>query len=87
MPETCFHCISSAVVIVKPGRMDAIGDAIARLQGCEVVAAENARIVIVMEGSSAGELGGLLAAIGDLEGVVAANMVFEHIEEVRCPTS
>jgi len=61
--------------------MDVVGDAIARFEGCEVVAAENTRIVVVMEGSSVGELGGLLAAIGDLDGVIAANMVFEHIEE------
>ena len=87
MPEARFHCISSAVVIVKPDRMDAVGDAIGRMAGCEVVAAENARLVVVMEGASAGELGGVLASIGDLDGVVAANMVFEHIEEERCPTS
>jgi len=87
MPEARFHCISSAVVIVKPDRMDAVGDAIGRLAGCEVVAAGNARLVVVMEGASAGELGGVLASIGDLDGVVAANMVFEHIEEERCPTS
>ncbi len=85
MPEPCFHCISSAVVIARADRMDAICAAIARLEGCEVVAAENTRIVIVMEGSSAGELGGLLAAISDLDGVIAANMVFEHVEEERCP--
>ena len=81
MPEPRFRCISSAVVTVRPDHMDVVGDAIARFEGCEVVAAENTRIVVVMEGSSVGELGGLLAAIGDLDGVIAANMVFEHIEE------
>jgi nitrate reductase NapD len=87
MAETRFHCISSAVVIVKQDRIDAIGNEIARFAGCEVVAAENARLVIVMEGASAGELGGMLASINDLDGVVAANMVFEHIEEEGCPMS
>ena len=45
--------------------------------------AENGRIVVVIEGSSGGELGDLLTAIGNLDGVIAANMVFEHIEELR----
>lgn len=87
MPESCFYCISSAVVLVAPNHLKPVADAVARLAGCEVVAAENARLVVVMEGSSAGELGSLLAAIGDLDGVLAANMVFEHMEEERCPTS
>jgi nitrate reductase NapD len=81
MREPRFHCISSAVVTVLPDRLTDVSEAIARLHGPEVAAAENSRIVVVMEGSSAGELGALLTAIGDIEGVVAANMVFEHIEE------
>jgi len=87
MPEPRFHCISSAVVTVRPDHMDAVADAVGRFQGCEVVAAENSRMVVVMEGSSVGELGGLLTAIGNLDGVIAANMVFEHIEEERCSTT
>ena len=37
----------------------------------------------MIEGSSGGELGDLLTAIGNLDGVIAANMVFEHVEELR----
>ncbi|MGO4839852.1 chaperone NapD [Rhizobiaceae sp. 2RAB30] len=40
-------------------------------------------MVVVMEGGSAGELGAQLTALGALDGVVAANMVFEHIEEME----
>ena len=53
------------------------------MNGPEVRASENGRIVIVIEGSSGGELGGVLTAIGNLDGVIAANMVFEHVEELR----
>ena len=81
--EPRYHCISSAIVAVLPGRMADVAVAIERLRGPEIHARENGRIVIVMEGSSAGELGALLTAIGNLDGVIAANMVFEHIEEVR----
>ena len=78
-----FHHISSAVVAVVPGRMSAVLDAIARMDGIEIRANDNNRIVVVMEGSSAGELGARLTALGGLDGVVAANMVFEHIEELE----
>ncbi|PWK73839.1 chaperone NapD [Aminobacter sp. AP02] len=78
-----YHHISSAVVTVMPGRMADVLAAIARLDGPEIRAHDGNRIVIVIEGTSAGELGGLLTAIGALSGVVAANMVFEHIEELE----
>ena len=37
-------------------------------------------IVVVIEGTSTGMLGESLSRIAVLEGVVAANMVFEHVE-------
>lgn len=80
----CGYCISSAVVLTKP---ELVGDIVATIirLGAEIGAAENGRIVVVMEGPSPGALAALLGAIGDIEGVLAANMVFEHIEEERCP--
>ena len=84
MPEASrYHYISSAVVTVVPGRGAEIAQAIARLENTEICAQENGRIVVVMEAASVGELGGLLTAIGNLDGVIAANMVFEHVEELR----
>ena len=84
MPEASrYHHISSAVVMVVPGRVAEIVQAIARLEDTEICAQENGRIVVVMEAASVGELGGRLTAIGNLDGVIAANMVFEHVEELR----
>jgi periplasmic nitrate reductase NapD len=81
--EHRYHCISSAVVLVLPDRMADVAAAIERMQGLEIHARENGRIVAVMEGSNVGELGLLLTAIGNLDGVIAANMVFEHVEDLR----
>src|SRR5262245_33287036 len=81
--KPCYYCLSSAVVAVLPGRIAEVAAAIERMLGPEIHAIENSRIVIVIEGESADELGGLLTVIGNLDGVIAANMVFEHIEEVR----
>lgn len=84
MPEQRrYHCISSAVVAVMPNRISEVAQAIARMDGPEIHACENGRIVVVIEGASSGELGDLLMAIGNLDGVVAANLVFEHVEELR----
>lgn len=78
-----YHHISSAVVTVLPGRMEDVLSAIAGMDGPEIRAHDGNRIVVIIEGASAGELGGLLTTIGALAGVVAANMVFEHIEELE----
>ncbi len=78
-----YHHISSAVISVIPGRLDEVAEAITGINGPEIRAQGNNRIVVVMEGGSAGELGAQLTALGALDGVVAANMVFEHIEEME----
>ena len=81
MREREGHVISSAVVTVLPGRLDEVAAALAGLEGTEVAAATNGRIVIVLEGGSRGAVGGRLAAIALMDGVVSANMVFEHVED------
>jgi nitrate reductase NapD len=78
-----FHHISSAVVMARPERAEAVSAAIAAMDGVEIHAREAGRIVVVIEGASAGELGDRLTEIASVEGVVAANMVFEHIEELE----
>jgi nitrate reductase NapD len=78
-----FHHISSAVVLARPDRVEAVSEALRRMARTEIHARRAERIVVVMEGSSADELGGRLAAIAAIDGVIAANMVFEHIGEVE----
>lgn len=81
MAEARLHVISSAVVTVKPGRQSAVAEALARLPQTEVRAAEGGKIVVLLEGASRGEVGGRLTEIALLEGVITANMVFEHVED------
>ena len=78
-----FHHISSAVVMSRPDRAEAVSAALAAMEGVEVHARQAGRIVVVLEGESAGELGGRLTEIAAIEGVVAANTVFEHVEELE----
>src|SRR5262245_50589884 len=57
MPERRFHHVSSAVVIVLPERAREVREAIAAMEGVEIRAEQGGRIVVVMEGSTTGQLG------------------------------
>jgi periplasmic nitrate reductase NapD len=78
--ERTYH-ISSAVVSVTPARVPEVLSGLSRLAGVGVHAVEGARIVITIEGWSTGALGDCLTTINLMDGVVAANMVFEHAEK------
>ena len=80
MPETRRHHISSAVIAARPGHLDAVLEALAGFDNVEVHGADKGKIVVVIEGPSTGVLGDALMRISVLDGVIAANMVFEHVE-------
>lgn len=75
-----YHHISSAVVMTQAAMEKNVVAKLARMDNVEVHAHERGKIVVVIEGSSAGALGDCLSKITALDGVVAANMVFEHVE-------
>lgn len=80
MPEAeLTHHISSAVVLTQPSEMHRIATLIDAMDDVEVHASYGGKIVVVIEGSSSGALGNRLAQISVLDGVMAANMVFEQI--------
>lgn len=74
------HHISSAVIACKPDNIDAIVASIEQLDNVEVHGFASGKIVVVIEGKTTGQLGDSLMAISLLDGVIAANMVFEHVE-------
>lgn len=81
MPEDRrYHHISSAVVSVLPTRGDDVAAQLSAMRDVEVYAHEGGKIVVVIEGTSTGAMGDYLTQIALLDGVIAANMVFEHIE-------
>ena len=75
--------VSSAVVLTSPATAGRLVEALAEMPDVEVHAAERGKIVIVIEGRSSGEMGATLAAISGLPDVMAANMVFEHAEDLE----
>jgi nitrate reductase NapD len=71
--------ISSAVVSVLPACQAGIAAALSQMEGVEVFHQAPSKIVIVMEAAQSGLIGGRLAQIATLEGVLSANMVFEQV--------
>ena len=49
----------------------------------EVPVWQHSRIVVVFEAVNSGDVAARLARIAEMDGVVAANMVFEHAETDR----
>lgn len=72
--------ISSAVIATIPERQDTVLAALSRMDNVEVYGHQHGKIVVVIEGTSTGMLGECLSHISTFDGVVAANMVFEHVE-------
>jgi nitrate reductase NapD len=68
------------VITAFPRRSDEVVARLRELPNTEVYRAENGKIVIVLEGDSADEIGGRLAGIAVMDGVISANLVFEQIE-------
>jgi nitrate reductase NapD len=56
---------------------------LAAMPAVEVHGYQGGKIVVVVEGPSTGAMGDHLTRIALLDGVVAANMVYEHIETVE----
>ena len=72
--------ISSAVVSVLPARRETVIARLSSMPDVEVHYQADVKIVIVLEGPDSATIGGRLAEIATLDGVLSANMVFEQIE-------
>jgi nitrate reductase NapD len=80
MSESSPHVhISSAVVSVLPTSQAEVAHLLSQMEGVEVFHQTPSKIVIVMEAPESGVIGGRLAQIATLNGVLSANMVFEQM--------
>ena len=84
-PRTALLHISSAVVTAWPRDCAEVARRIAALPDPEVRHAEGGRIIVVMEGPDSGTIGARLTEIALMEGVLSANLVFEHAESLDTP--
>lgn len=82
LPHADQYCISSAIVSLLPSAQAEAESKIAQLPGVEIRAREGLKLILVLEGESSGAVGSLLARIAVMDGVISANMVFEHTESL-----
>jgi periplasmic nitrate reductase NapD len=72
--------ISSAVIMTLPTMQDGVLARLGEMANVEIHAHQGNKIVVVIEGASTGILEDRLSQISALDGVIAANMVLEHVE-------
>lgn len=78
-----FHHISSAVITVRADHAAHVLRLLESMTDVEVHAHQGTKIVAVLEGPNTGILGENLTRIALFDGVITANMVFEHIEKLE----
>jgi nitrate reductase NapD len=71
--------ISSALVHVRPERIEEIARQIAALQGVDLHFAEAGKIIVTLEAATSGAIADRLSAIGRLAGVLAATLVYHEV--------
>lgn len=74
--------VSSAIVTAWPEHCADVARRIAALPDTEVRHAAGSRIIVLMEARDSGAIGARLAEIALMDGVLSANLVFEHTESV-----
>ncbi len=73
--------ITSLVVHVRPDRSASIRNEIAALDGAEVRAGtEDGKLVVVLETASEAETMARIAAINDMQGTIAASLIYHEID-------
>ncbi|WP_119681437.1 chaperone NapD [Indioceanicola profundi] len=77
-----FH-IASLLVQREPAVAEQVRSNIATIPGAEVQIEEGAKVIVTVEGNSAGAIAEALTQIQLLSGVMSAVMVFHHEERVK----
>ena len=76
--------ISGVIVHSRPEKAAAVRDHLATLPGVEVHAlGEDGRIVITVEAANDRLMADTVNGLQDLEGVIAASMVYHHFENLE----
>jgi nitrate reductase NapD len=74
------HLISSAIVNAFPHRAAEVAERIEALGGTEICAVSGGKIVVLIEADEPGAIGSKLTRIALMDGVLAANLVYEHAD-------
>ena len=73
--------ICSLVVFSTPEKMEGISSAIGEREGCEVAAAENGKMVVLIDTPSRDVMSQTIMDLNNIPGVVNVSFVYEYFEE------
>lgn len=74
--------IAGVLVHTQPASLDAVRSAIAGMAGAEIHAASDAgKLVVTLEAPTSGAIAAHLTFLHQLEGVLAATLVYQHNED------
>ena len=72
--------ICSVVVYTRPEATLKASAAIENMDHCEVMGAENGRIVVVIDARNRKKMSDTIMALNDVEGVINVSLVYEYFE-------
>lgn len=76
--------ISGVIVHSRPEKMEAVQQQLNALPGVEIHAVgEDGRMVVTVEEASDRRMADTVNGLQDLEGVIAASMVYHHFEDLE----
>ncbi|MGQ9371104.1 chaperone NapD [Azospirillum sp. ST 5-10] len=84
MPLAEWH-VASLIVHAVPSRTAAVRRRIAAHPGAEIHAETPGRLIVVLEAASEAELAERMTALGRLDDVMAATLVFHQVETEAAP--
>ncbi len=73
--------ICSLVVYTNPEKMEAVKADIEKREGCEVPAAENGKIVVVIDTPSRDVMSQTIMDLNNIPGVVNVALIYEYFED------
>ncbi len=73
--------ICSVVVHSRPEATLKVSTTIENMPHCEVMGAENGRIVVVIDVRNRAVMSDTIMALNDVEGVVGVSLIYEYFEE------
>ncbi|WP_130472050.1 chaperone NapD [Candidatus Magnetaquicoccus inordinatus] len=88
MEETTSFALASAVVLVYPERLQEVASVISTMPGVVVHhVSEVGKLVVTLEGAEFEPLADLLTTIKHTDGVLSADLIYQHFEEASAPHS
>lgn len=84
--ETGPYALASALVQIQPEHLQKVSEFIATIPGVDIhLTSDKGQLIITLEGPQPDPLADILTRIKYLDGVLSADLVYQHYEETSDP--